>query len=675
VLRHPERLAAIAAGRTVMFADIGGNRELEALAALLPQLEALPSVRLIVVKSKSLYKSALDWSNGQGGARTAEPTDSQPEPEPEDVVNSEQGAAVAARQARLAQLHSTNSDTDTIGAFVPDCAGFISSLSQVAQHRLVRQSRARQARAERVKLRDAKHKNTSPERAHAKALAQKIISRVLVGAVGSCAEGTAAYCAEPTQRSQLAEHLSAHANNEIAAGKLSLFAEWKGPGAPLVEVPLCLFDAEFNLTDSLLCLDLSRNEMRQLSPAIGSLRALTELDVSRNFLRRLPLELGQLKALEKLDASSNHFRVAHDKAPLAVLQLDSLATLPRLRLFDLRHVAKIGEYGQNHAELLAAKLGTGVCLITERTTPREKKQHAADRDATLLRSQIEPHATGTLRRRLALVFGDTTDPTKVEREDVIQRLLAHHEAAGGARHPLHVHGVPVCEKLCAHLKTQMDLWVETDIKRRRDPKEVRERTNIRAEHYMILSSPLAFSSTDGTKSDCLNRHQESVAARRAAAKLASYKDMWDSAIRVLCSVDEAFAARLTAIAFTKNFVGSPHIDTQNTGPFYGMTLGDFVSEVGTLCVEQSARQVAYVDTRHCLGMVDGRFPHWVAPYEGNRYSVIFYQTRGDEVPRTTATFGATSPNSIQDPSTYPRPEDRYYNCYCKKSNTYDPPWY
>ena len=46
------------------------------------------------------------------------------------------------------------------------------------------------------------------------------------------------------------------------------------------------------------CLNLSRNEMRDLSPAIGSLTSLTTLDVSRNFLRRLPVEIGQLSALE-----------------------------------------------------------------------------------------------------------------------------------------------------------------------------------------------------------------------------------------------------------------------------------------------------------------------------------------------------------------------------------------
>lgn len=69
--------------------------------------------------------------------------------------------------------------------------------------------------------------------------------------------------------------------------------------------------------------------------------------------------------------------------------------------------------------------------------------------------------------------------------------------------------------------------------------------------------------------------------------------------------------------------------------------------------------------------VDGRFPHWVAPYHGTRYSVIFYQTRGDLVPRTTAVFKGTP--LVQDPSTFPaRAEDRYYNRYCSATNTYLP---
>ena len=138
-------------------------------------------------------------------------------------------------------------------------------------------------------------------------------------------------------------------------------------------------------------------------------------------------------------------------------------------------------------------------------------------------------------------------------------------------------------------------------------------------------------------------------------------------------MDEQFSNKVTAIAFTKNFLGSCHIDTQNTGPFYGLSLGDFAQPGGALCVEISAREVAHVNTRHRLGKVDGRFPHWVAPYDGNRYSVIFYQTRGEEIPRTTAIFNTDVPPIIMnDPSTFASKGDRYYDCYNHETNQYEP---
>eukprot|EP01048_Picozoa_sp_COSAG05_P006275 COSAG05_NODE_400_length_10261_cov_477.765499_3_plen_94_part_00 len=40
--------------------------------------------------------------------------------------------------------------------------------------------------------------------------------------------------------------------------------------------------------------------------------------------------------------------------------------------------------------------------------------------------------------------------------------------------------------------------------------------------------------------------------------------------------------------------GSPHIDKQNIGPFYGLALGDFPAGQGGIRVECSARQVAEV---------------------------------------------------------------------------------
>jgi hypothetical protein len=40
-------------------------------------------------------------------------------------------------------------------------------------------------------------------------------------------------------------------------------------------------------------------------------------------------------------------------------------------------------------------------------------------------------------------------------------------------------------------------------------------------------------------------------------------------------VDPEYADQYSAIALTHNFSGSPHIDTENVGPFYGLSLGGY----------------------------------------------------------------------------------------------------
>ena len=109
-------------------------------------------------------------------------------------------------------------------------------------------------------------------------------------------------------------------------------------------------------------------------------------------------------------------------------------------------------------------------------------------------------------------------------------------------------------------------------------------------------------------------------------------------------MDASFADRCTEVAVTYGFSGSPHIDKQNCGPFYGLALGTFRG--GGIRVECSARVVAEVDTRNKIARVDGRYPHWVAPYDGDnddgddgdgsgdvvgsaeRFSLIYYETGG-----------------------------------------------
>lgn len=91
------------------------------------------------------------------------------------------------------------------------------------------------------------------------------------------------------------------------------------------------------------------------------------------------------------------------------------------------------------------------------------------------------------------------------------------------------------------------------------PRTTRERPKIRAEHYMILQKPGS-------------GKEDSVRTKKETAKLMKYKKLFDLAVETLADVDPVFAQRFTALAVTHNFVGSPHIDTLNVGPFYGLSL-------------------------------------------------------------------------------------------------------
>ena len=85
----------------------------------------------------------------------------------------------------------------------------------------------------------------------------------------------------------------------------------------------------------------------------------------------------------------------------------------------------------------------------------------------------------------------------------------------------------------------------------------------------------------------------------------------------------------TGVAISRGFRGSPHVDTYDISYQWATSLGEF--EGGELCVESAADEVSVVTTRRRAAKVDGRYPHWVAPWSGERYSVIVYKTRGKPI--------------------------------------------
>ena len=195
-------------------------------------------------------------------------------------------------------------------------------------------------------------------------------------------------------------------------------------------------------------------------------------------------------------------------------------------------------------------------------------------------------------------------------------LLLQEYAKAGPRRIVQAQGKPVAPALITALTACLRTlaW----------PTTTRERPKVQAHRYFTLQRPdTKFTVETGAK------------AKLNAAKLEKYADIWALLNETLASVDKDFAEAYTGVAITYGFTDSPHIDTENIGPFYGISLGDFEGG-GRIAVESGQQEVTHLDTFQRLGRVDGRFPHWVTKYTGERYSLIYYRTVGDVTPMTTA---------------------------------------
>ena len=380
------------------------------------------------------------------------------------------------------------------------------------------------------------------------------------------------------------------------------------------------------LMSGLRVLDLSRNKLKVLPPEIKFLSSLLELNVSRNSLKSIPAELGYLAELETINALSN-------KLNQRTIPFGILAKMPQLRLLDLRYNEKCKSRPEIEIFFKESNSSDSFIkiLITKRVKPIRDPgivgDHACDRDATKLRSQLEPWGTPMLRRRLAECFGVITDPEKHRREYVMEALLGCY-AKEGPRSVRFVTPMKACRhELYDELLKELEMWAALS-------KGPRERPTINATGYMILRSPAEFSKKSGQK------------ALLAAAKVKRHQCLWDLAATIIEETDPEFSKKYTAVAFTHNFVGSPHIDTQNIGPFYALGLGTYTG--GELCVESGVREITCCDILRKLALVDGRYPHWVAPYDGVRYSVIYYQTLGVPSACGAAVLGYNSDTNTKD---------------------------
>ena len=335
----------------------------------------------------------------------------------------------------------------------------------------------------------------------------------------------------------------------------------------------------------LTTLDLSHNEIKDI-PGLSNLINLQILNLERGWFNTLPTEIGSLKHLHTLIASRNFLR-----PNVKSLQIEQLKTLPLLTYIDLTYNQKCCTIQHQHfiQSQLPQIQQVKLTLWTDiKSIPGSYiGASASERDPKLLRSQLEPWGTLQLRRRLVQDFNQIpTDATEVDRAGVMARLLDCYKKEGfmeektgiDQRKRVYVEGQSVPQSIIDDLLIELRSWTkETGL----DNKN-RERPSINARNYMILCRP------EENNNNCIinnnnnnnNERKRSRAGIRKAKKISKYRNIWDHAIKALQHVNPVFANQCTEIAVTFGFQGSPHIDKQNSGPFYGLSLGNFKSGQG-----------------------------------------------------------------------------------------------
>ena len=396
-----------------------------------------------------------------------------------------------------------------------------------------------------------------------------------------------------------------------------------------------------SLYTSITMLDVSNNELSQL-PGLSSLCNLKKLCLRRNWFNALPTDIGKLSELRVIDASRNFLKPNEDS-----LHFQELKKLEHLEVLDvsLNQKCRTAEHRELIQKNIAPPTGRGgkevevlVTIWQEMTSASKNNtigESAAVRNPALLRSQLEPWGTVNLRRRLVRDFGqEPTHPKLVDRAGVMNQLLQCYKDEGllhcadddvdlnngvGQRQTVVVDGVPVRKELLDEILTELQDWRGNN--KRGGSSNNRERPSIKAESYMILCAPPPATSPDSKE---VSRRE-----RRRNKKMEGNRKLWDLALQAMKEIDPEFAARCSEIAVTYRFIGSPHIDRQNSSHFYGLSLGNFAEGTGCVAVEMSPRVVAEVNTKNRLGKVDGRYPHWVSNYnieDEERFSLIYYDT-------------------------------------------------
>jgi hypothetical protein len=108
-----------------------------------------------------------------------------------------------------------------------------------------------------------------------------------------------------------------------------------------------------------------------------------------------------------------------------------------------------------------------------------------------------------------------------------------------------------------------------------------------------------------------------------------FPDLLKACKQLMHAVDPSF--RWNCIQVNKNQLCAPHVDRNNEGPSYIVGLGDYTGgELGVQLGEQpdgKKRKTTILNIKNRFKMFDGHHLHWTLPFQGTRYTLVFFRIK------------------------------------------------
>ena len=198
---------------------------------------------------------------------------------------------------------------------------------------------------------------------------------------------------------------------------------------------------------------------------------------------------------------------------------------------------------------------------------------------------------------------------------LLQTLLRHRRLSGGDVWRGRLNGLPLPKAEAERLRSLLERLDWSSM-----PAEGKLRGTMADNSFKLGLSTKEWGRNNGPYSPFAFKPGMGVWEGQSVTK--RHRELWEAAGALIHAVDPSYP--WTSVQFNKNFGGSPatrHRDDKDATHQVATAFGEYTG--GELRVH-GQEGIVDVNTRDRFVRFDGRYEHEVLPYEGRRYSVIFF---------------------------------------------------